>query len=58
MEIGTKVTMVNCFEAKKYPGKVWVTRSEPWKLGHGQEVVLLEGKIGGFAVDCLEEVTE
>lgn len=56
MEIGTKVVMVNCFEARKNPDKVWVTRSEPWKLGHGEEVVLLEGKSGGFSVDCLKVV--
>lgn len=54
MEIGTKVKMVNCYEARKDPDKVWVTRSEPWELGHGQKVVLLEGKTGGFSVDCLE----
>jgi hypothetical protein len=56
MEIGTKVKMVNCYEARKNPDKVWVTRSKPWELGHGQKVVLLEGKTGGFSVDCLEVV--
>lgn len=56
MEIGTKVKMVNCYEAKKNPEKVWVTRSEPWELGHGEEVVLLKGKSGGFSVNCLEVV--
>ena len=54
MKIGTKVKMVNCYEATQNPDKVWVTRSEPWELGHGAMVVLLEGKAGGFAVDCLE----
>lgn len=58
MKIGTKVKMVNCYEAKKYPGKVWVTRSESWELGHGQKVVLLEGKSGGFSLDCLEIADE
>ncbi|MBO0962361.1 hypothetical protein J1P26_21900 [Neobacillus sp. MM2021_6] len=58
MKIGTKVKMVNCYEARKKPDKVWVTRSEPWELGDGQKVVLLEGKTGGFSVDCLEIVEE
>jgi hypothetical protein len=58
MKIGTKVKMVNCYEARKNPNKIWTTRSEPWELGHGQKVVLLEGKTGGFSVDCLEEVKE
>ncbi|MCY9593740.1 hypothetical protein [Paenibacillus chitinolyticus] len=58
MEIGTKVIMVNCYEARKYPDKVWVTRSNPWELGHGAKVVLLEGKSGGFSVDCLKIVEE
>lgn len=58
MKIGTKVKMVNCYEARKDPDKVWVTRSEPWELGHGQKVVLLDGKTGGFSIDCLEIVDE
>ena len=58
MKIGTKVVMVNCYEARKYPDKVWVTRSEPWELGDGTKVVLLEGKSGGFSVDYLEIVKE
>ncbi len=57
MKIETKVVMVNCYEARKNPDKVWVT-SEPWKLEHGQEVVLLEGKTGGLSVDCLKIVEE
>ncbi len=58
MKIGTRVKMVNCVEAQKYAGKIWITRSEPWKLGHGEEVVLLEGKSGGFATRCLAEITD
>jgi len=27
------------------------TRSEPWKLGHGQWVVLLVGRTGGFMIE-------
>lgn len=31
-------------------GKLWhtKTRSEAWELGHGQPVVMLEGKAGGY----------
>lgn len=31
-------------------GKLWFTktRSEAWNLGHGQPVVMLEGKSGGY----------
>jgi hypothetical protein len=49
--------MVGCLEAEKYADKIWVTRSEPWKIGspvHGRWLVSLEGFTGGFAVDCLE----
>ena len=58
LKIGDKVVMVNCAEAEmdKYKDKVFVCRSEPWKLGHGEEVILLEGKTGGFATDCLKKV--
>ncbi|WP_226035704.1 hypothetical protein [Aquibacillus saliphilus] len=56
MKIGTKVKMVNCYEANVNPDKVWVTRSEPWELCHGESVVLLKGKSGGFSTTCLEEV--
>ena len=50
--------MVNCAEAEKYTGRIWVIRSDPWKLGCGEEVVLLEGKSGGFATRCLAEVED
>ena len=56
MPKGTVVKMVNCAEAELYPNKLWATRSEPWALGNGTVVVLLEGKAGGFAVDCLQVV--
>ncbi len=58
MKIGTHVKMVNCYEAGKYRDKVWITRSEPWLLGHGAEVVLLEGKAGGFSTEFLMEVSD
>jgi len=57
MPIGTKVRMVNCLEAERYKDKIWTTRSEPWMLC-GSEVVLLEGKAGGFATEFLEIVEE
>jgi len=53
MPVGTKCVMVNCAEAELHKGKVWETRSEPWQLGHGAWVVLLEGYCGGFLVDKL-----
>lgn len=51
---GDYVKMINCYEAKLNPDKIWVVRSKPWELGHGEKVVLLEGKTGGFACDCLK----
>ena len=56
MKIGAKVIMVNCAEAEKYSDRIWTTRSEPWELGCGELVVLLEGYGGGFAVRCLQEI--
>lgn len=55
MKIGTKVQMVNCAEAEIYKNRIWVTRSEPWRLGCGEWVVLLEGYSGGFALKYLTE---
>lgn len=57
MKIGTKVRMVNCAEAELNQVKVFLTRSEPWDLC-GTQVVLLEGKSGGFDIKCLEVVKE
>lgn len=56
LKIGDKVVMVNCFVARKNEGVEWTVRSDPWELGHGEEVVLLEGRSGGFATDCLRKV--
>lgn len=56
MKIGDKVTMNEKYyvsEANK--GKIWTVQSEPWNLC-GTEVVLLEGKGGGYAVDGLDLV--
>ena len=55
--IGTKVRMINCFEATKYKGQTWVTRSVPWKAC-GTQLVLLEGRTGGFDTSCLEVVVD
>ena len=38
-------------------GKVWKVVSEPWMVC-GSEVVKLEGKSGGYAVDGLDLVSE
>lgn len=55
---GDQVVMIDCYEARldKYKDKVLTVRSEPWELGHGEEVVLLEGKSGGFATRFLKKV--
>ncbi len=53
--IGTKVRMVNCYEARKYGDKVWTTRSESWEMC-GSQMVLLEGKSGVFDTSFLEVV--
>ena len=39
-------------------GNIWRTRtrSEPWQLGHGQWVVALEGRAGGYDLDRVTEV--
>ena len=57
LPIGTKVKMVNCLEAEKYEGRVWITASEQWKIpSGGKRLVLLEGFRGGFSVECLQKV--
>jgi hypothetical protein len=57
LHVGDKVVMHTCSEASldKYRDKVWTVRSEPWDLC-GSEVVLLEGKSGGFATEYLRKV--
>lgn len=32
------------------------TRSDPWQLGHGEWVVLIEGRTGGICLDALTRV--
>lgn len=55
MKKGDKVIMVNCAEARMNPDKIWIVNSEPWDIC-GAMCVLLEGKRGGFSVDCLKIV--
>lgn len=55
MKIGDKVIMVNCAEARLYPNKIWTVSSDPWEIC-GTMCVLLEGKRGGFSVECLKSV--
>jgi hypothetical protein len=54
---GEQVVMHTCSESRKYPDKVWTTRSEPWELC-GSEVILLEGFSGGFATEFLRKVAK
>lgn len=56
--LGDKVVMVNCAEAEKYKDKVWTIGSNPWVLGCGEEVILLQGKSGGFSTKCLRKVED
>ncbi|OEC87864.1 MULTISPECIES: ASCH domain-containing protein [Methanobacterium] len=55
---GDIVKMIDCTESElpKYKDKQFKVRSEPWFVGHGKEVVLIEGITGGFLVDCLEKI--
>lgn len=57
LHFGDKVTMHTCVETKceENKDKVWEVRSEPWDLC-GSEVVLLEGKRGGFATEFLRKI--
>jgi hypothetical protein len=57
LPVGTKVRMINCYEARKHDDKVWITNSEPWEL-RGSQVVKLEGYSGGFDTSCLEVVSD
>lgn len=52
MPSGTRVNVV------KDGGQViqTTTRSEPWQLGHGAWVVLLDGTSGGFALERVSPV--
>lgn len=58
MKPGDKVKMNgNYYVSPENRDKIWTVRSEPWICG-GQEVVLLEGKAGGYATNGLTVVEE
>lgn len=54
---GDKVIMTNCIEAKKHDKKVWTCISDEFQMC-GSTMIMLEGKSGGFDVECLKKVTE
>lgn len=56
MKIGDKVIMNDHYVVSdKNKGRVFTVKSEPWDLC-GTDCVLLEGYIGGYAVDGLTVV--
>lgn len=55
LKIGDEVQMVNCPEAKMYGDKIWSVRSAEWECC-GSNMVLLEGKTGGFDTIYLKKV--
>lgn len=57
LKAGEQVVMYTCSESRKYPDRVWTTRSDPWDLC-GLEVIMLEGFSGGFATEYLKRVTD
>lgn len=53
---GDRVTMNDCYYvSEEDKGRIWMVRSKPWILC-GTEVVLLEGKSGGYAVEGMDLV--
>jgi hypothetical protein len=50
--------MVDCFEAERYSGRVWITEGKPWLLRNGAWVVMLEGYVSYFYLGFLEVVNE
>lgn len=56
IKVGDKVIMNDKYSvSESNKGRVWTVRSEPWDCC-GKEVVLLDGRSGGYAVDGLEKV--
>jgi hypothetical protein len=55
-----KVKIVRCAEAEMYGHIVFTVVSDPWFLGHGEEVVRITSSEkdirGGFATRCLMKV--
>lgn len=55
---GDKVRMNdNYYVSEENKNKIWVVRSEPWECC-GTQVVSLQGKSGGYAVDGLDLIEE
>jgi hypothetical protein len=54
LEVGALVSVI------KDDGTRWITRtrSEPWQLGSGHWVVLLEGRAGGYSLSRVSLVKE
>lgn len=53
LEIGDKVIMNDkYYVSEENNKKIWTVRSKPWNVC-GKDVILLEGKSGGYAVDGL-----
>jgi len=61
LEIGDKVKLYDCAEADTYFDIVFDVVSNPWKLGHGREVVKITSPEktfrGGFAIDKLLKIS-
>lgn len=55
LRVGDLVIMVDCYEAELHAGKTWDVISDPWNVC-GNDVVLLAGYRGGFAVENLKKV--
>lgn len=49
--VGTPVSYTAYPHAEPFASK---TRSEAWELGHGEPVVLIEGKTGGICLFALK----
>ena len=55
---GDKVVMTDNYHVREeYRGRVWTVKSRPWKCG-SNEVVLLEGYVGGYAVNGLRKIED
>ena len=58
LKIGDKVIMNDKYwVSAENKGKVWTVNSEPWECC-GTNVVKLEGKAGGYAVDGLDLINQ
>ena len=53
--IGTPVMFRRIVDGPEFPSK---TRSKAWALGHGRNVVLIDGKSGGWCLDFIRVVAD